>query len=1200
MKILLAVSLCYFLNAAAVRATNMYYVWTGFPRNASCPGRSCTTLSGYALRSNSIPSNSILSFLPGYHRLEDRSLTLRGISNITLRGEDSQGSAHIVCFNTVTIKCENVLNFTIEGLSFIINIYEPYSDVNSALYFINSVKISISGATFKGSTVYAEDTGQAINLKNTSAIIQQCLFKDNVVFDNGGAISLVDSSVTIYQSNFTNNAALEHNGYGGAIYGTESMLSLHGRNQFSNNYATDEGGAISCFYCTILVRGQLTFHDNRCGSNNSQGGALALNTGDLNASATIDFSANRATIGGAFFMAYSRATFSGDVALTENSATTGGAMYIELQSRIMFTGHTSFDNNTATEGGSVYIALTSEATFGGKTAFTNNMATYGGGMLAESSTVIFQSDCVFSNNRAHYGSAIYTLQGEVYVEAPLLFTMNSAGEDGGAVYAVGTKLLISHLVNFTLNTAHNGGAMYLDGATLNIGLYETTVFSFSNSARQYGGFIHHQDSITNGQCRYQHDINDLKRLPNCFVIIESTNLESSFISSDNDSAGADGDVFFGGLLDRCRIDLTADKSSGISLMESLIRIQPHTNTSISSAPYELCICNEHQISACDKTLEIEVYRGQMFEVPLLARAQVGTTSTTVTAVISSGTGKLETSQASQVLHDYCHPLPYTVYSTDSYQEVVLYPDGPCRDTGAAKVVVKVYLLPCPDGFRQDGEICTCEDRLQDYAIKCTIPNGPFFTKSAGSNFWMGAQHVNTSYEGLILARSCPAEYCKRDTVSFTLENSDDQCDLNHTGLLCGTCATNHSLMLGSSQCQVCSNTYLSLLLLFTVAGLALVVFLTSLRLTVATGTLNCIILYADIVQANKSLFLASGTRNILTVFLAWLNLDFGFKVCFYDGLDAYALTWLQFVFPLYVWLIIGLMIFISRYSITVSKLIGSNPVAVLATLLLMSYTKILKIIIEVYSSAELDYPYKKDTVWLKDANVSYLQSRHLVLTLVTSLVLIFLFLPYTLLLLLGHKLYPFTGKKYCRWLIKLIPLLDSYYAPYKIHTRYWTGFLLLIRCALYVVFLRNFLSPSKIFAAIAITFSLLVCIVGFVHSGQVYKKLYINMLEGGIYMNLVVHSVAALAGLNSAALAYSLVGSVFAATIILSALQFHHVYISKTAMWLKLKNKFTRRKKDAQEDSSDAPHAAAVNTSHDPHKLVTKTVIELREPLLEN
>ena len=203
------------------------------------------------------------------------------------------------------------------------------------------------------------------------------------------------------------------------------------------------------------------------------------------------------------------------------------------------------------------------------------------------------------------------------------------------------------------------------------------------------------------------------------------------------------------------------------------------------------------------------------------------------------------------------------------------------------------------------------------------------------------------------------------------------------------------------------------LLPFATAGVALVVFLTSLRLTVATGTLNNIILYTNIVQVNRNVFFPHNDRNFLTVFLAWMNLsfptllnschsflpiDFGFQTCFYDGLDAYALTWLQFAFPLYVWLIIGLVIFISRYSITASKLLGSNPVAVLATLLLMSYTstKIVKIIIEVYPFAKVDYPDNKTvTVWLKDANVLYMESKHLFLVIVTSIVLVFLFLPYT-------------------------------------------------------------------------------------------------------------------------------------------------------------------------------------------------------------
>ena len=65
------------------------------------------------------------------------------------------------------------------------------------------------------------------------------------------------------------------------------------------------------------------------------------------------------------------------------------------------------------------------------------------------------------------------------------------------------------------------------------------------------------------------------------------------------------------------------------------------------------------------------------------------------------------------------------------------------------------------------------------------------------------------------------------------------------------------------------------------------------------GTVNGLIFYANIVAGNKAVFLPSGDSNFLTVFVAWLNLDLGIETCFYDGMDAYARTWLQFVFPLY-------------------------------------------------------------------------------------------------------------------------------------------------------------------------------------------------------------------------------------------------------------------------------------------------------------
>ena len=40
--------------------------------------------------------------------------------------------------------------------------------------------------------------------------------------------------------------------------------------------------------------------------------------------------------------------------------------------------------------------------------------------------------------------------------------------------------------------------------------------------------------------------------------------------------------------------------------------------------------------------------------------------------------------------------------------------------------------------------------------------------------------------------------------------------------------------------------------------------------------------------------------------------------------------------------------------------------------------------------------------------------------------------------------------------------LDAYYGPYKLLHRYWTGFLLLVRCALCVVFAFNVLGDSSL------------------------------------------------------------------------------------------------------------------------------------------
>ena len=433
-------------------------------------------------------------------------------------------------------------------------------------------------------------------------------------------------------------------------------------------------------------------------------------------------------------------------------------------------------------------------------------------------TVSLEGHIQFTHNTADKdGGATNMLYGTVSLQGPTQFTHNTANRNGGAMFIDGTVIQILEKTNFSFNSAKYGGAMFFtNGASLTLSyLYHTdrvTLLTSSfNKASEDGGVIYHRDSPSFSQCSFSASVHIFNyiciKLPNRFLLFKHY---SSYpvIVSKNDSAKREGNFMFGGLMDRCR-QLYHYYSN--SIIDDTISIYPHshpTTRELSSLPYSLCMCAFSHVY-CDISqvlqVQVKVLRGQKFTVTLQAETQYGPTATIVNAITGS-TARLDTYQTSQPLPDYCAPLSYTVYSTESHEQVVLYPDGPCRDTGTARVVIDVTLLPCPDGFTQSGEICTCEDRLHDFRVKCTIANTPYLTKIAGLNFWMGVVD-NSTYQGLVLCKSCPAEYCKKGAVNVTIDNPDMQCDLNRTGLLCGACAANHSLMLGSSQCQVCPNAY---------------------------------------------------------------------------------------------------------------------------------------------------------------------------------------------------------------------------------------------------------------------------------------------------------------------------------------------------------------------------------------------------------
>ena len=199
--------------------------------------------------------------------------------------------------------------------------------------------------------------------------------------------------------------------------------------------------------------------------------------------------------------------------------------------------------------------------------------------------------------------------------------------------------------------------------------------------------------------------------------------------------------------------------------------------------------------------------------------------------------------------------------------------------------------------------------------------------------------------GFIINKYCPFDYCKTDDSSllFHLEDGNELCAFNRSGILCGGCKPNLSRVLGSSKCKKCSSLMLLVIIPSNlVAGLLLILIMMVLNLTVSTGTINGLMFYANVIQAqHKTFFAPESARSFMSLFIAWLNLDLGTEVCLFDGLDSYVETWLQFCFPLYIWLLVALIIISSYYSIYVSKLSSKNAVQVLVTLFLVTYTKLL-------------------------------------------------------------------------------------------------------------------------------------------------------------------------------------------------------------------------------------------------------------------
>ena len=701
-----------------------------------------------------------------------------------------------------------------------------------------------------------------------------------------------------------------------------------------------------------------------------------------------------------------------------------------------------------------------------------------------------------------------------------------------AISSYFSNITLSGLITFANNSGIRGGAMALYSSTLNV-LPGTNILFVNNFAVETGGAIYVNPSLTPHQLlliteqeSFPESSTKKDIRPICFYQLLNCSVGATYtFSFSNNSAVNGGDDIYGASLE-------FHQSSGKCNLT--VKVNNTGLSSVSSDPTRVCLCDSKGIPQCRNNSYIfrnfAVHPGEIFTVSAVVvggdlGATMGPAYADFLSVKHTSLPSLtSTLQYIQVIDNVTHCSNLN-YSLNNYNErnFIMYlttvfigtltgyfegcTDELCYHT--TPVYLNVTILPCPPGFTLSGEppVCNCYPVLTDTNVQCDVING------TGVFSWNGTLWVNIDRDSIVYSQYCPFNYCDGKSQQVDLkDNSDIQCAFNRAGRLCGGCKDNYSLAIGSSHCIHCSNNNnLALLIFFAAAGFLLVFFISAFNLTVTQGMINGLIFYANIVWIYQCIFFPEEQKlNTLLVFLktfiAWVNLDFGIETCFVKGLTAFWKTWLQFIFPFYIWAIAGVIIVAARYSTRLTNFLSNKAVPVLNTLFLLSYMKLLRIVaIALEFSTITKYPEGSTTaVWSKDGNLTYFGFPHVLLFLAGLGTLLFLWLPYTLLLFSIQWLRRLPFFVLLKWIMQLHPVYDAYFAPLKHKHQYWFGVLLLARGILLVIFASTFTIPQSINLLLLLIFGILLLFyMAFVHP---YKNKVVLLLQTSFLMNLTILS----------------------------------------------------------------------------------------------
>ena len=1040
--------------------------------------------------------------------------------------------------------------------------HDNNADTGGAVYSSNST-MTIEASKFHDNCA---DYGGVMYSSHSTMTIGASEFHDNSASGIGGVLESDSSTITIKASEFHNNYARNE---GGVLFSTFSNITTDA-SVFHSNHATDRGGVLYSHFSNITIAGSnFTKNASPIGaiiyatsgniiqhicsfllidSNMADRYAVIYLSdsefiGDDSGNAT--FSSNL----GSLVAFNSNITFTGYATFVNNTPSQtvssdfqeGGAITL-FQSNAFFDGVCNLEHNHAENGGAIH-STESKLYVNGYVTIAHNTATgNGGGVYLSNSELNCQQNSVIVlriNTASHKGGGLYAISSSIKAASYLAFPRYTGAR-----------------INIIRNEAERGGGLSLEAnAKLYIlkydyyyDNYDANTTTFTANSADYGGAIHVDDDTNSGTCASNTETE-------CFFqvlalhIDESPHLRTQSMHFSQNHANISGSTLYGGLLDRCAVSPFAeirnkyphdfkDRGGGIAYVKNVstpttynflgyfdptidFEVVIDTNLSISSDPVRVCLCfNANQSNDCTHQYYIEVKKGETFTLSVVAVDQNGqSVSATIQTSLHFFKSGLAEGQLARRIPAECTNLTFNVVSPHKSENLSLFAsDGPCKDAELSSATVEIQFLPCscPIGLQVSGInstncTCDCHSNISQYVNHCDSLNG-LLIKQPQIRAWI-SYIIDTELTGYLVYPNCPFDYCLSTSPPVDLNQpngADSQCAFDRSSLLCGSCQPGLTLSLGSSRCLPCPSYWPALLIAITIAailaGIALVALLLLLNMTVAAGTLNGLIFYANVVYANESILLPFQTRNFITVFVSWLNLELGIDTCYFPEVDTYIKTWLQLAFPAYIILLVVLVIIISSYSTKFSNLIGKkDPVATLATLILLSFTRLLDNCFKSLSVGILKYPDgSSEMLWLPDATVKYLSRKHIPLFIAAVLILL-VGLVYTALLFSWQWLLYLPRWRIFRWSTnpKIQTFIETYHKPYTPKHRYWTGLLLVIRIILHLVAATNVSNdPTIALTAISFTVCCIFALRQFFGS-RLYRKWSVDVLETFIYLNIL-------------------------------------------------------------------------------------------------